>query len=114
MWVSSAAAGAEVVVVVVVVAVGSAGPSTGPRGHADAQGPHVRHLTPFPAAQDLDERQLCEPGEVCATRKGSRIGKLCDCFLPRTTEAACSGLRMRPKDSGGWALCFGGSASSDH
>ena len=26
----------------------------------------------------------CAPGELCATRKGSRIGKLCDCFLPRT------------------------------
>lgn len=30
------------------------------------------------------------------------------------TEAACSGLKSRPKERGGWALCFGASLSKDH
>ncbi|NP_001191724.1 cocaine- and amphetamine-regulated transcript ch9 [Oryzias latipes] len=30
---------------------------------------------------------VCEPGEQCALRKGSRIGKLCDCSLPRTCNS---------------------------
>ncbi|CAG5922337.1 unnamed protein product [Menidia menidia] len=30
---------------------------------------------------------VCDPGEQCALRKGSRIGKLCDCFLPRTCNS---------------------------
>ncbi|XP_053726422.1 cocaine- and amphetamine-regulated transcript protein-like [Synchiropus splendidus] len=30
---------------------------------------------------------LCDPGEQCALRKGSRIGKLCDCSLPRTCNS---------------------------
>uniref|UniRef100_A0A8C6WQF5 Cocaine- and amphetamine-regulated transcript protein n=1 Tax=Neogobius melanostomus TaxID=47308 RepID=A0A8C6WQF5_9GOBI len=30
---------------------------------------------------------MCEPGDQCALRKGSRIGKLCDCSLPRTCNS---------------------------
>uniref|UniRef100_A0A3B4YFR5 Uncharacterized protein n=1 Tax=Seriola lalandi dorsalis TaxID=1841481 RepID=A0A3B4YFR5_SERLL len=30
---------------------------------------------------------LCDPGDLCALRKGSRIGKLCDCSLPRTCNS---------------------------
>uniref|UniRef100_A0A669F6I5 Uncharacterized protein n=2 Tax=Oreochromis TaxID=8139 RepID=A0A669F6I5_ORENI len=30
---------------------------------------------------------VCDPGEQCALRKGSRIGKLCDCSLPRTCNS---------------------------
>uniref|UniRef100_A0A3B4APL9 Uncharacterized protein n=1 Tax=Periophthalmus magnuspinnatus TaxID=409849 RepID=A0A3B4APL9_9GOBI len=30
---------------------------------------------------------MCEPGDKCALRKGSRIGKLCDCSLPRTCNS---------------------------
>nr|ALC78698.1 cocaine- and amphetamine-regulated transcript 4 [Solea senegalensis] len=30
---------------------------------------------------------LCDPGDLCALRKGSRIGKLCDCPLPRTCNS---------------------------
>ncbi|XP_061528239.1 cocaine- and amphetamine-regulated transcript protein-like [Phycodurus eques] len=30
---------------------------------------------------------MCDPGEQCALRKGSRIGKLCDCSLPRTCNS---------------------------
>ncbi|XP_042342517.1 cocaine- and amphetamine-regulated transcript protein-like [Plectropomus leopardus] len=30
---------------------------------------------------------VCDPGDQCALRKGSRIGKLCDCFLPRTCNS---------------------------
>uniref|UniRef100_A0A8C6PFE4 Cocaine- and amphetamine-regulated transcript protein n=1 Tax=Nothobranchius furzeri TaxID=105023 RepID=A0A8C6PFE4_NOTFU len=29
----------------------------------------------------------CDPGEQCALRIGSRIGKLCDCSLPRTCNS---------------------------
>ncbi|KAK0147286.1 Cocaine- and amphetamine-regulated transcript protein [Merluccius polli] len=86
--------------------------TAGRRSHAETEEPEVSYSTHFTAAEDLDERQLisdlhgvlerlknnrfpslgqkhnyvpmCDPGEVCATQKGSRIGKLCDCFLPRT------------------------------
>ncbi|XP_042277499.1 cocaine- and amphetamine-regulated transcript protein-like [Thunnus maccoyii] len=30
---------------------------------------------------------MCDPGDQCALRKGSRIGKLCDCSLPRTCNS---------------------------
>uniref|UniRef100_A0A667Z380 Uncharacterized protein n=1 Tax=Myripristis murdjan TaxID=586833 RepID=A0A667Z380_9TELE len=30
---------------------------------------------------------MCDPGDLCALRKGSRIGKLCDCSLPRTCNS---------------------------
>uniref|UniRef100_A0A7N8XB66 Cocaine- and amphetamine-regulated transcript protein n=1 Tax=Mastacembelus armatus TaxID=205130 RepID=A0A7N8XB66_9TELE len=30
---------------------------------------------------------VCDPGDQCALRKGSRIGKLCDCSLPRTCNS---------------------------
>lgn len=30
------------------------------------------------------------------------------------TEAASSGLKSKPKERGGWALCFGASLSTDH
>lgn len=30
------------------------------------------------------------------------------------TEAANSGLKSKPKERGGWALCFGASLSTDH
>ncbi|XP_062274110.1 cocaine- and amphetamine-regulated transcript protein-like [Scomber scombrus] len=30
---------------------------------------------------------MCDPGDPCALRKGSRIGKLCDCSLPRTCNS---------------------------
>ncbi|XP_051923455.1 cocaine- and amphetamine-regulated transcript protein-like [Hippocampus zosterae] len=30
---------------------------------------------------------MCDPGEQCALRRGSRIGKLCDCSLPRTCNS---------------------------
>uniref|UniRef100_A0A665T8J6 Uncharacterized protein n=1 Tax=Echeneis naucrates TaxID=173247 RepID=A0A665T8J6_ECHNA len=30
---------------------------------------------------------VCDPGDLCALRKGSRIGKLCDCSLPRTCNS---------------------------
>ncbi|XP_059910274.1 cocaine- and amphetamine-regulated transcript protein-like [Gadus macrocephalus] len=87
--------------------------AAGRHGHADTEELSTRYSAHFPATLDLDERQLmtdlhgvlerlkndnrfptqgmkhnyvpmCAPGELCATRKGSRIGKLCDCFLPRT------------------------------
>uniref|UniRef100_A0A8C3AUB0 Cocaine- and amphetamine-regulated transcript protein n=1 Tax=Cyclopterus lumpus TaxID=8103 RepID=A0A8C3AUB0_CYCLU len=29
----------------------------------------------------------CDPGDQCALRKGSRIGKLCDCSLPGTCNS---------------------------
>ncbi|XP_019750182.1 cocaine- and amphetamine-regulated transcript protein-like [Hippocampus comes] len=30
---------------------------------------------------------MCDPGDQCALRRGSRIGKLCDCSLPRTCNS---------------------------
>lgn len=30
------------------------------------------------------------------------------------TEVASSGFKSKPKESGGWALCFGASLSTDH
>lgn len=30
------------------------------------------------------------------------------------TETASSGLNSKPKERGGWALCFGASLSTDH
>uniref|UniRef100_A0A8D3BSJ3 Cocaine- and amphetamine-regulated transcript protein n=1 Tax=Scophthalmus maximus TaxID=52904 RepID=A0A8D3BSJ3_SCOMX len=30
---------------------------------------------------------VCDPGDQCAVRKGSRVGKLCDCSLPRTCNS---------------------------
>lgn len=30
------------------------------------------------------------------------------------TEAASSGCKSKPKERGGWALCFGASLSTDH
>ncbi|XP_034025958.1 cocaine- and amphetamine-regulated transcript protein-like [Thalassophryne amazonica] len=72
----------------------------------------MKYLTHFIATEDSNEKQLinnlhkvlerlqnhhfpvlhkkhsylptCDPGDQCALRKGSRIGKLCDCSLPRT------------------------------
>ncbi len=31
-----------------------------------------------------------------------------------STEAASSGFKSKPKERGGWALCFGASVSTDH
>ncbi|XP_012716787.2 cocaine- and amphetamine-regulated transcript protein [Fundulus heteroclitus] len=75
----------------------------------------TKYLTYFMTTEDGNERQLisdlhqvlerlqnsqfpalrkkhnylpvCDPGEQCALRKGSRIGKLCDCLLPRTCNS---------------------------
>uniref|UniRef100_A0A671YCW1 Uncharacterized protein n=1 Tax=Sparus aurata TaxID=8175 RepID=A0A671YCW1_SPAAU len=30
---------------------------------------------------------VCDPGDQCALRRGSRIGKLCDCSPPRTCNS---------------------------
>ncbi|TWW60026.1 cocaine- and amphetamine-regulated transcript protein-like [Takifugu flavidus] len=30
---------------------------------------------------------MCDPGDQCALRRGSRIGKLCDCSPPRTCNS---------------------------
>lgn len=43
-----------------------------------------------PLISDESKRWVCfqcDPGEQCALRKGSRIGKLCDCSLPRTCNS---------------------------
>uniref|UniRef100_A0A3Q0SWF6 Uncharacterized protein n=1 Tax=Amphilophus citrinellus TaxID=61819 RepID=A0A3Q0SWF6_AMPCI len=43
---------------------------------------------PFPVLRKKHGHlPLCDPGEQCALRKGSRIGKLCDCSLPRTCNS---------------------------
>ncbi|KAM3867566.1 cocaine- and amphetamine-regulated transcript protein-like [Diretmus argenteus] len=75
----------------------------------------TRYLTHFTSTKGSNERQLlsdlhgvlerlkndrfpslwkkhsylpaCDPGDQCALRKGSRIGKLCDCSLPRTCNS---------------------------
>ncbi|XP_029999615.1 cocaine- and amphetamine-regulated transcript protein-like [Sphaeramia orbicularis] len=43
---------------------------------------------PFPALKKKHGYlPMCDPGDQCALRKGSRIGKLCDCALPRTCNS---------------------------
>uniref|UniRef100_A0A3B4ZLV1 Uncharacterized protein n=1 Tax=Stegastes partitus TaxID=144197 RepID=A0A3B4ZLV1_9TELE len=43
---------------------------------------------PFPALRKKHGfLPVCDPGDQCALRKGSRIGKLCDCSLPRTCNS---------------------------
>ncbi|XP_028312503.1 cocaine- and amphetamine-regulated transcript protein-like [Gouania willdenowi] len=74
-----------------------------------------KYLTYFTTSEDSDEQQLinnlhdvlerlqnnqippirkkygylpvCDPGDQCALRRGSRIGKLCDCLHPRTCNS---------------------------
>ncbi|XP_034096190.1 cocaine- and amphetamine-regulated transcript protein-like [Gymnodraco acuticeps] len=80
--------------------------------YSQTGGCKTKHFTYFTTTEDSNERQLiidlhgvlerlqnnqfpalrkkhgylsvCDPGDQCALRKGSRIGKLCDCYLPRT------------------------------
>uniref|UniRef100_A0A3P9NBW6 Uncharacterized protein n=1 Tax=Poecilia reticulata TaxID=8081 RepID=A0A3P9NBW6_POERE len=89
--------------------------ATGLVAQTRAQEYKTKYLTHFTTTEDGNERQLindlhqvlerlqhnqfpalrkkhsylpaCDPGEQCALRKGSRIGKLCDCSLPRTCNS---------------------------
>ncbi|XP_039659723.1 cocaine- and amphetamine-regulated transcript protein-like [Perca fluviatilis] len=84
-------------------------------GHIQAEEYKAKYLTYFTTTEDSNEKQLindlrgilqrlqnnqfpalrkkhgylpvCDPGDQCALRKGSRIGKLCDCSLPRTCNS---------------------------
>uniref|UniRef100_A0A3Q3EXT6 Uncharacterized protein n=1 Tax=Kryptolebias marmoratus TaxID=37003 RepID=A0A3Q3EXT6_KRYMA len=83
--------------------------------HTQTEEYKTKYFTYFTATEDSNEKQLindlhqvlerlqnsqfpalrkkhgylpvCDPGEQCALRKGSRIGKLCDCSLPRTCNS---------------------------
>uniref|UniRef100_A0A3B4UZC1 Uncharacterized protein n=1 Tax=Seriola dumerili TaxID=41447 RepID=A0A3B4UZC1_SERDU len=84
-------------------------------GHIQTEEYKTKHLPYFSTTEDGNEKQLindlhevlerlqnnqfpalrkkhgylplCDPGDLCALRKGSRIGKLCDCSLPRTCNS---------------------------
>uniref|UniRef100_A0A8P4K4F5 Cocaine- and amphetamine-regulated transcript protein n=1 Tax=Dicentrarchus labrax TaxID=13489 RepID=A0A8P4K4F5_DICLA len=84
-------------------------------GHIQTEEYNTKHLPYFTTTEDSNEKQLindlhqvlerlqnnqfpvlrkkhgyvpvCDPGDVCALRKGSRIGKLCDCSPPRTCNS---------------------------
>uniref|UniRef100_A0A672FIV6 Uncharacterized protein n=1 Tax=Salarias fasciatus TaxID=181472 RepID=A0A672FIV6_SALFA len=84
-------------------------------GQVQTEGYQRRYLNYFTTMEDSNEKQLindlhevlerlqnnhlpslkkkhgflpvCDPGDQCALRKGSRIGKLCDCLLPRTCNS---------------------------
>ncbi|XP_060893922.1 cocaine- and amphetamine-regulated transcript protein-like [Labrus mixtus] len=84
-------------------------------GHVQTEEYRPKHLPYFSTTEDGNEKQLindlhevlerlqnnqipalrkkhgflpmCDPGDQCALRKGSRIGKLCDCSLPRTCNS---------------------------
>ncbi|KAM4576088.1 cocaine- and amphetamine-regulated transcript protein-like [Odontesthes bonariensis] len=78
-------------------------------GHIQTEGYETKYLTFITSTEDNNAKQLIidlhhvlerlqnsrfpalrkKHGylPVCALRKGSRIGKLCDCFLPRTCNS---------------------------